>query len=584
MRIFTYGYAYRGHGGHDALAIEGGWDTKRILGTVPVEEDGSVMVKVPHSMPLSLKPLDKDGNAMQVMRSWLTAQPGEMFSCVGCHESARMAPPGRMAIAAKKAAQDLVPWAGEPRPYGFSFNREIQPVLDRSCVGCHDGSKPDRPNFKDMTEDVYGKGHMSRRFSKAYQALHPYVRRPGPESDMHLLPPMEYHASTSELMQMLDKGHHGVTLDEDSRLRLVTWIDLNVPFHGTWTQERDLDADTVAKAAQIVEFKKKYAGLDDDLEWMPETQVERPAYIAPASKPAKQTAITLDGWPLSETQVLAMAGETKDVKIGTKTITFAKIPAGRFVMGSVKGGVDEAPQAVVEIEKPFWMSVKEITNGELREFNPKFDSGAIDQQWKDHIFPGYVANNDEQPAIRMSWKDAMAYARWASEKTGMKVNLPTEAQWEWAARCGSDKPFYFGTSGFEKQGNFADEKIVELAVMGVDPKPVTGDKLSPLTDFVPRDASFNDGILVPTGTGQYAPNPWGLYDMHGNVAEWTRSDYAPYPYNGADGRNDENATTAKVVRGGSWRDRPYRATSSFRLPYEAHQRVFNVGIRLIIEE
>jgi formylglycine-generating enzyme required for sulfatase activity len=583
LRIFTYGYAYRMHGGHDALAIEGGWDTKRIIGTVPVEEDGSVMVKVPHSLPLSLQPLDKDGNALQLMRSWLTTMPGENLSCVGCHESARMAPPSAVAIAARKAPRTLTPWANEARPYGFSFLREVQPVLDRNCVGCHSGNN-NRPNFKDITEDDFGKAPRDRRFSKSYQALHPYARRPGPESDMHLLPPMEYHTSTSELMQLLDKGHNGVKLSADDRLRLATWIDLNVPYHGTWMAERNNDAGTKAQAEQIVEFKKRYAGLNDDIEWMPEAATTRPEFIWPKAMPKKQTAMTMKGWPLSEEQVLSMAGETKQVQIGNHTLTFAKIPAGRFVMGSVDGGMDEAPQAVVEIEKPFWMSVKEITNGEFRDFDAQHDSGAIDQQWKDHIFPGYAANKDEQPAIRMSWAQAMDYTRWASAQTGMKVTLPTEAQWEWAARAGSDKPFYFGDSGFEKFGNFADKMIGELAVVGVDPKPLPVKDRSPLTDFVPRDESFDDGILIPSGTAQYAANPWGLYDMHGNVSEWTRSDYAAYPYSATDGRNDGNVKERKVVRGGSWRDRPYRATASFRLPYEAHQKVFNVGIRLIIEE
>ena len=84
--------------------------------------------------------------------------------------------------------------------------------------------------------------------------------------------------------------------------------------------------------------------------------------------------------------------------------------------------------------------------------------------------------------------------------------------------------------------------------------------------------------------GSFQPNPWGLCDMHGNVAEWTRSLYRPYPYDAADGRNAIDAPGKRVARGGSWRDRPERSTSSFRLPYESYQRVFNVGFRVILEE
>jgi formylglycine-generating enzyme required for sulfatase activity len=72
--------------------------------------------------------------------------------------------------------------------------------------------------------------------------------------------------------------------------------------------------------------------------------------------------------------------------------------------------------------------------------------------------------------------------------------------------------------------------------------------------------------------------------MHGNVWEWTRSSYMPYPYVEDDGRNDLNNNFKKVARGGSWYDRPYRGTSSYRLPYRPYQKVYNVGFRVIIEE
>jgi formylglycine-generating enzyme required for sulfatase activity len=71
--------------------------------------------------------------------------------------------------------------------------------------------------------------------------------------------------------------------------------------------------------------------------------------------------------------------------------------------------------------------------------------------------------------------------------------------------------------------------------------------------------------------------------MHGNVAEWTRSTYRAYPYAADDGRNDEHPIDLKVIRGGSWRDRPYRATTSFRLAYPPYQRVFNVGFRVVCD-
>ena len=88
-----------------------------------------------------------------------------------------------------------------------------------------------------------------------------------------------------------------------------------------------------------------------------------------------------------------------------------------------------------------------------------------------------------------------------------------------------------------------------------------------------------DGRLLADSTRQYKPNPWGLYDMHGNVCEWTRTDYEPYPYKTA-----TTKSAGKVARGGSWRDRRKRSTASYRFAYQPYQKVFNVGFRVIVEE
>ena len=102
------------------------------------------MFKVPANTPIAVQPLDADGRALQVMRSWYTAMPGETLSCVGCHEESNSAPPIRKSrgMAALQAASEITPWHGPAR--GFSFAREVQPVLDKFCVGCHDGRKSSR--------------------------------------------------------------------------------------------------------------------------------------------------------------------------------------------------------------------------------------------------------------------------------------------------------------------------------------------------------------------------------------------------------------------------------------------------------
>ncbi|MHC4405792.1 MAG: formylglycine-generating enzyme family protein, partial [Planctomycetota bacterium] len=99
-----------------------------------------------------------------------------------------------------------------------------------------------------------------------------------------------------------------------------------------------------------------------------------------------------------------------------------------------------------------------------------------------------------------------------------------------------------------------------------------------------KDGRFDDGSFASVDVGGYRPNPWGLHDVHGNVWEWTRTAFRPYPYDEHDGRNDPAAAGERVVRGGSWYDRPKRCRSAFRLAYPPYQPVFNVGFRVVMEE
>jgi hypothetical protein len=117
----------------------GTWDVKVVLGDTPVQPDGSAFLKVPARTPVYFQALDINGHAVQTMRSWSTVQPGETQSCVGCHESKNSAPPAHGyggTVALRSGPQELMPFYGPPR--GFSFPREIQPILDRHCVRCHD--------------------------------------------------------------------------------------------------------------------------------------------------------------------------------------------------------------------------------------------------------------------------------------------------------------------------------------------------------------------------------------------------------------------------------------------------------------
>jgi formylglycine-generating enzyme required for sulfatase activity len=240
-------------------------------------------------------------------------------------------------------------------------------------------------------------------------------------------------------------------------------------------------------------------------------------------------------------------------------------------MGSRDGDADESPASVVEIPRAFWIGAHEITNRQFDRFRSSHDSGYISQFNKDHVARGLPANQPDQPVLRVSWDDAMAFSGWLAKQSGETITLPDEAQWEYAARAGTATPLPWGSvdMDFSPHANLADAKLNDLTIRD-----------SP--DWIPA-AAFNDRSTVTSAVGRYLPNAWGIHDMHGNAAEWTRSIYQSYPWQAGDGRNDIKAGGERVLRGGSYYDRPHRARSAFRLAYPPWQRVHNAGFRIVME-
>ena len=165
-------------------------------------------------------------------------------------------------------------------------------------------------------------------------------------------------------------------------------------------------------------------------------------------------------------------------------------------------------------------------------------------------------------------------------RRGRPFDLPTEAQWEYACRAGTATPWWYGTrdTDFSPFANLSDATHQAIDPFGWSGRPEV------IPPWRPADTRFNDHARVSAPVGSYAANPWGLCDMHGNVAEWTRSGYLPYPYDEHDGRNAAGPEGKKVVRGGSWYDPPDRCRSAFRLAYLADQGVYNVGFRVMCAE
>jgi formylglycine-generating enzyme required for sulfatase activity len=313
------------------------------------------------------------------------------------------------------------------------------------------------------------------------------------------------------------------------------------------------------------------------------------------SRPVKDN-LACDGWPFDAAAAVARQKAAspngqivRSLDLGDGvSLELVRIPGGRFVVGSTTGALDEAPRAVVEV-RPFWMARFETANRQFRQFEPEHDSRTEDRHGYQFGRLGYDENQPDQPVVRVSWQQAMAFCGWLSQKTGLKITLPTEAQWEWACRAGSAEPFWFGELGsdFSPFANLADRRLKEFAAdTALDSYSAARPMVNPnrYDDWIPRDDRFDDGGFVTEPVGRYKPNAWGLHDMHGNAWEWTRSAYHPYPYREDDGRDAPGASGAeRVVRGGSWYDRPLHATSAVRLSYPAWQEVFNVGFRIVSE-
>lgn len=329
LRIFTYAYGYYKIGSHDHIGVESGWDIKRLLGTVKVEKDGSAMFRIPANTTISLQPLDKDGRAIQLFRSWLVAMPGEKLSCIGCHEPPTEPPVTSKTIASGEPPQVIQPWRAQVD--GFAFDIEVQPILDAYCVRCHDGSDAKRPCFKGPKAGEKN----PRRYSEAYYAFHKYFRRPGPESAGTMNIPYEFHASTSEGVQLIEKGHYGVKLDKESWDRLYTWVDLNVPYFGSWTTAYESNESrhtwTTNISAYAASLRAKYANVQDNWESIPEKPYPVKVTTEKGEERKPPVSVSVPNWPFTAEvarQMQQKAGNEKrvvDLGDGQK-ITFVRIP------------------------------------------------------------------------------------------------------------------------------------------------------------------------------------------------------------------------------------------------------------------
>jgi formylglycine-generating enzyme required for sulfatase activity len=313
---------------------------------------------------------------------------------------------------------------------------------------------------------------------------------------------------------------------------------------------------------------------------------------ARASEPARTTREPADAMPPSTTAAIPPAQrerERDDALPGSTVQGFSDcvgcpdmvmVPTGTGAFGSPASETgrenDEERQRQVNVSKQFALGRYEITRAQfdafIKDSGYRADVGCFvwsGKQWafdrtKNWVEPGYKQAADE-PVVCVSFKDAEAYAAWLSKKTGKKYRLPTEIEWEYAARGGAKESRHWG------------EDIAELCRYG------NGADLEAKKKFPEWPASAcSDGFVHTAPIGSLRPNPFGVHDMLGNVAEWT-SDCWKAP--GADTASAGDAGTApdcnrRVVRGGAFNYTPRLLRSASRLKANATGRIFNLGFRI----
>ena len=273
----------------DVKSVMINWNPVRVLGEVPVEADGSAHFRVPVDTPVYFQLLDADHMELRRMRSFISFQPGEVRACVGCHETreeAGAAPSFSIALGREPSIPVPPPWGDRP----ISFLRDVQPVFDRHCVGCHSGLKP--------AAGLDFSGGLTARHNRAYDTIYAnkLVAWSNVGDDARITMPLEFGSHRSKLVEVFRKRRD--KLPEEDWLRVVTWVDANAPYHDGFINKRlpqmpyDLAADAQLQQQIAAVHARRCAECHDPaavsrLDWIDLARPEQSRFLAaPLAKSA----------------------------------------------------------------------------------------------------------------------------------------------------------------------------------------------------------------------------------------------------------------------------------------------------------
>ncbi len=223
---------------HAVVSMRTHLGLKVLHGVVPVEADGSACFTIPAGKNIFFEALDEDFMEMKRMRTFVNLMPGERRSCIGCHEVQRLTPEVKPVMAARQPPRPPVPQPGDDGPRPLHYPTDVQPVLDKHCVKCHSGAKPKAG--LDLT------GEMTTLFSRSYEnilkrGLVTIIGENHPKTgNVALVPPGSLGSHASKLIAHLKKGHSNVKLSRTEFIKLVTWVDSNSQYYGSYYGRRNL--------------------------------------------------------------------------------------------------------------------------------------------------------------------------------------------------------------------------------------------------------------------------------------------------------------------------------------------------------
>ena len=348
-----------------------------------------------------------------------------------------------------RARMSITPWQGPVR--GFSFIRDVQPVLDRHCVSCHDGGRVRNPRCSPRKPSPHARvrgeeAGAAPKFTSSYLGLHPFVRRPGPESDYHLLNPLEYHSNTSELVQMLRKGHHGVTLD---RRRMG-------PHHHLDRPQRAGPRHLEREPARSREFPRAPAGVAQALcqHRHRSGNDRRPAaaWNRFPNRPRRNRSApvpALAGWPIDTATAANLqqdcARRAWHARPAIRSTSATESNSTSYSFRAARSSWAR-PRAMRTNRPPAWSNVIETVPDWQPARSPTASSPASGRIMTAALSATSTRTTPpaacrsifrEQPVLRVSWNEALEFCRWLSARTGKTFTLPDEARWEYACRAGT---------------------------------------------------------------------------------------------------------------------------------------------------